>query len=88
MAPWDGEELLLYIFATPQVVSAVLVAERDDAQEDAGETPQREQFGSTAPQSNIKKAVAGAPSLDVIPMGAGSSALGTDADVQSLNGDA
>lgn len=30
VAPYDGEELLLYISTTPQVVSAVLVVEREE----------------------------------------------------------
>ena len=49
MAPRDEEELLLYISATPQVISMVLVAEREEAEGVAGTATPGEHAGSTEP---------------------------------------
>ena len=67
MAPWDEEELLLYISATPQVVSALLVAEREEARDDAGVILHGGRLGSTSPHpdADTKKTDVGASSLDV-----------------------
>ena len=39
MAPQEEEDLLLYISATPQVVSAVLVAEREEEEDGTAKAP-------------------------------------------------
>ena len=57
--PRDEEELHLYISATPQVVSAVLVAEREEVRDDAKVVLPGEHTGSTMPH----------PSTDVSDLG-------------------
>jgi len=49
VAPRNEEELLLYISATPQVVSTVLVGEREETEDGAKVTLPGEHAGSTAP---------------------------------------
>jgi hypothetical protein len=53
VAPRDKEELLLYISATPQVVSAVLVAERKEARDDAEVTLHGWHPGSATPHPGV-----------------------------------
>ena len=64
MAPWDEEELLLYISATPQVVRAVLVGEREETEDGAKVTPPGEHAGSTAPYPGAVTSDPGAVTSD------------------------